>query len=34
MEKLKKMISAIENGEFSKLKEIYTPKERKGVRSV
>lgn len=34
IEKLKRLITALENGEHTKLKEVYVPKERKAVRSV
>ena len=34
MEKLKRLITALENGEHYKLREVYFPKERKQVRSV
>jgi hypothetical protein len=34
MDKLSKLIFALENGEYTRLKEIYAPKERKNARSV
>ncbi len=34
IEKLKRLIVALENGEYSKLKEVYVPKEKKPARSV
>lgn len=34
MERLKRLITALENGEHFKLREVYFPKERKQVKSV